>query len=86
MKLDLAVVTHSGDYKVTTNLMTVIAWERRFKAKASTLANGVGAEDLAFLAFEASKQAGIETPIVFDDFLKTLVSVDVVEDQPVTPT
>lgn len=85
MKLELAVVTNNGDYKVTTNLLTVIAWERRFKAKASSLAAGVGAEDLAFLAFEASKQAGIETPIVFDDFLKTLVNVEVVEDEPITP-
>ena len=43
-------------------------------------------EDLAFLAFESAKAAGIETPIVFDDYLKTIQEIEVMEEETVNPT
>jgi hypothetical protein len=39
-------------------------------------------EDLAFLAFEATKNAGIVCSPVFDDFIDSIVTLDVVEDEP----
>jgi len=55
MQLTLKVELPDNTYTVTTNLYVVVAWERKFKRKASDMANGIGIEDLAFLAFEASK-------------------------------
>lgn len=86
MKLTLKVIRLDDEYEVVTNLGTIIAWERRFKTKASDMANGVGAEDLAFLAWEASRQAKIVVPAAFDDFIAKLQRVDVVNEEQVNPT
>ena len=51
MKITLKVTPNEGEpYEVTTNLFVVVAWERKTKRQASSLANGIGAEDLAFFA------------------------------------
>ena len=68
-------------YTVTTNLYVVVAWERKFKRKASDMANGIGIEDLAYLAFEASKLNKIVVPAEFDNFIKQLVNIEVVEQE-----
>ena len=82
MKLHLKVTDEGKDpYEVTTNLVTLVAWERRFKRKASDMANGVGVEDLAFLAWEACKQAKIVVPGEFDKYIAKLIAVDVVAEE-----
>lgn len=87
MKLHLRVTQHNTDpYEVTTNLVTLVAWERRFKRKASDMANGIGVEDLAFLAWEASKHAKIVVPAEFDTFISKLESVDVIVQELENPT
>lgn len=87
MKLTLEVTPVEGEpYKVTTNLFVIVAWERRFKTKASTLATALGLEDLAFLAYEAAKLSGVTVPAVFDDYLRRVDQVTVVEQQDVNPT
>ena len=86
MQLTLKVTTDQTTYEVRTNLYVIIAWERKFKQKASNLATGVGLEDLAFMAFEACKVHGITTPAVFDDYVKRLVNIEVVTDEPTNPT
>ena len=86
MKIRLKVTNQEGSHEVTTSLATIVAWERRFKRKASDLANGVGSEDLAFLAYEASKQHGIVVPAVFDDYIKKLEAVEVVLETVENPT
>jgi hypothetical protein len=50
------------------------------------MANAMGIEDLAFLAFEASKTSGVTVPVVFDDFVARLDSLSIVEEEPVNPT
>ena len=84
MKIRLQVTPIEGDpYECETNLFVVVAWERKFKRQASSLANGIGAEDLAFFAFESARAAGIITPLAFDDFIKKTKSIEVVsEDAP----
>jgi len=86
MQLTLKVTTDQTTYEVKTNLYVIISWERKFKQKASNLANGVGLEDLAFMAFESCKVNGISVPAVFDDYVKRLVSIEVVTDEPTNPT
>ena len=84
MKIRLQVTPIEGDpYECETNLFVVVAWERKFKRQASSLANGIGAEDLAFFAVESARAAGITTPLAFDEFIKKTKSIEVVsEDAP----
>jgi hypothetical protein len=86
MQLTLKVTTDQTTYEVKTNLYVIIAWERKFKQKASNLSTGVGLEDLAFMAFESCKIHGISVPAVFDDYVKRLVAIEVVTDEPTNPT
>ena len=86
MKITLNVEEKDGlTYRVTTNLFSIVALERKFKIRASDLASGVAMEHLAFLAFEGAKQEGFTVPAVFDDYIKRLISVDVVEDEGANP-
>ena len=86
MKLTLKVTTADETYEVVTNLAVVIAWERKFKAKASSLAANIGMEDLAFMAYEAVKTTGRTYPATFDSYIKTLEGIEVVSDEPANPT
>lgn len=79
-------LTGADPVTVPTSLYDLVAWERRFKSKASRLATELAIEDLAFLAYEATKTNGGTVPVVFDDFLKRLVDLEVVADEPVNPT
>ena len=81
MKLTLKVETPDTAYEVVTNLYTIILWERKFKRKASDMAAGIGVEDLAFMAYEASKLNKIVVPAEFDNFIKQLVNIEVVEQE-----
>ena len=86
MKLTLRVDQGDGPMDVTTNLYTIVAWERRYKTKASNIANGIGMEDLAFLAHTALQQIGVVVPIVLDDFIKKIVTLEVVDNETENPT
>jgi len=80
MQLTIRVDTGDGPQEVTTNLWVLVAWERKYKAKASQMAQALGMEDLAFMAYEASRQAKMTVPAVFDDYLKKIVSLEVVSN------
>ena len=87
MKLHLQVTPAEGEpYTVTTNLFVLVATERKFKIKASDFANGIGMEHLAFMAYESAKLSGITVPMVFDEFVKKLDAVDVLEVEASRPT
>jgi hypothetical protein len=86
MKITLSVDTGEGPVIVTTNFFNVIEWERKYKRRAGDLAQGIGAEDLAFLAWTASKSAGITVPMMFDDYAKRIVSLEVVSEDDANPT
>jgi hypothetical protein len=85
MKLKLQIEEKDSTYTVETNLFVIIAWERKFKRKISELSTGIGMEDLAFMAFESCKQQSIPVPAVFDDYIKRLVNIEVLDDDPVNP-
>jgi hypothetical protein len=86
MNITLRVTRNGEIYDVTTNLMVTVLWERKFKARASDLATGVSMEALAYMAFEASKMNSIVTPVAFDDFLKSVENLEVVDNEPANPT
>jgi len=86
MKMRMKVDIGDGPVVVETNLYITVLWERKFKRKASDLANGVGAEDLAFMAHEAMKAAKITVPMMLDDFLKKIVTLEVVDSETENPT
>lgn len=85
MKLTLRVDQGDGPIEVSTNLFTIVAWERKFKTKASNIANGIGMEDLAFMAHQALQQNGVVVPVVMDDFIKKLLLLEVVDTEADTP-
>jgi len=86
MQLNIEVDLGEGPFTVTTNLWVIVQWERRFKRKASDLANGTGMEDIAYMAYEACKANGITVPAVFDDFVKRAKSIVPGEVETPTPT
>ena len=85
MKLTLRVDQGDGPMEITTNLFTIVAWERRFKTKASKIADGIGMEDLAFMAHTALQQIGVVVPVVLDDFIKKIVVLEVVGNETENP-
>lgn len=86
MQLTLKCDAGDGEFTVTTNLWVITQWERKFKCKASQMADGIGMEDLAFLAYESAKIAGIVVPVVFDDWLRQLRTLEVVDSANPNPT
>jgi len=86
MKLTLKVETTETTYEVVTNLFVIVMWERKYKRKASDMAAGIGVEDLAFMAYEASKLNKIVVPSEFDAFVKGLTNIEVVDTEAANPT
>lgn len=86
MQLTLKCDAGDGEFTVTTNLWVITQWERKYKCKASQMADGIGMEDLAFLAYESAKIHGITVPVVFDDWLKQLRTLEVVDSTSPNPT
>lgn len=86
MELNIEVTTSDDTYTVTTTPWVIMLWERRYKAKVSNLSNGVGAEDLLFMAWEASKMAGRQVPISFDSFAQAVVNITVIDGDSARPT
>jgi hypothetical protein len=87
MQLRLKVQRQNENaYEVVTSLAVIVAWERRFKRRASDLGAGVGMEDLAFMAYDASQRAGIVVPATLDAFINTIELLEVVDSEPATFT
>lgn len=80
MQLRLKVTDQSNTYEVETSLFTIVSWERKYKRKASDLAQGIGYEDLCFFAYEGCKQQGITVPPSLDEYIRRLQSVEVVSN------
>lgn len=88
MKLTLAYQTINGESRqVCTNVATIVKWERLMKRKISTIGEAIGAEDLCFFAYEATRQAGIVVPSTLDLFIEQLADMpEVVEGDNPNPT
>lgn len=79
LRLGLTVEDADGPREVVVGPSTLVAWERKTGRKMSDWAqNGIGAEDMTWLAWHAEKQSG-QVTIGYDKYLETLVDVG---DQP----
>ena len=79
MQLSLKVTFEDKTETVTTNLMTIVMWERKYKRKASQISEGIGIEDLAYMAYESSRSQGITVPALLDDYIRSIKNLEVVE-------
>jgi len=80
MQLNLKLTSIDGtSTEISTTLSTIVAWERKFKRKASQMSEGVGVEDLMFLAWEATRASGITVPL-FDKFIEGMANIEVIEN------
>jgi hypothetical protein len=86
MKISIRYTRKGETQEVSTTLGTIVAWERKFKRKASDMGTGMGIEDIAFLAFEASKTHKVVVPAAFDDFLNQLDNIEVIAEEQENPT
>lgn len=88
MRLTLQYTTTDGDSRqVQTNMATIVKWERLYKRKISQVGDGIGAEDLCYFAYEATRQAGITVPGTLDQFIDLLNDMPtIVENDPPNPT
>lgn len=53
-----------------------VAWERHTKRRTSDLAQGIGIEDIAYLAWHANKRTG-NTSAPFDKWLENVTDLDI---------
>lgn len=87
MKLTFSVDAGNGLYQVETSLYVIVQWERKYKRRSSNISTeGLSVEDVAFMAYESSKVAGHTVPVVLDDFIKRLVTLEVVDSANPPPT
>lgn len=78
MELNITITTTDDRWQVTTTPWVIMAWERKFKTKASALATtGIGIEDLIFLGYEATKLTGRTVPMNFDTFAQSVTNIEV---------
>jgi hypothetical protein len=82
MELRLRVEASGHTHHVIANPWVIMLWERRMKTKVSkVMSDGLGLEDMAFMAYEALKAKGVEVPATFDLFAMTISSLEVEEDE-----
>ena len=82
MELRLRVEANGQTQHVVANPWVIMLWERRMKTKVSkVMSDGLGLEDMAFMAYEALKAKGVEVPQTFDLFAITITSLEVEEDE-----
>lgn len=86
MKLSFRIDYGNGPQTVTTDLWAVVAWERKNGTKVSQLGEGIGLDDLCFLAHNTLFRQGADVPKNLDDFIKQLEELEVVETPAVNPT
>ena len=82
MKLTLKLnTTDEKELILTAVVPDFIAWERHSKRKMSDLTNGIGMEDLAYLAYSVLKRSG-EQVKPFDSWINSLELIEPIEESP----
>lgn len=75
MRAQLTVVkTDDTTINVVALVPDFVAWERRTKRRSSDLANGVGMEDLAYLAWHALNRTTPQPD--FDSWINTVAELE----------
>jgi hypothetical protein len=74
LRLAFAVEDADGPRQVDVGPASLVAWERKTGRKLSSFADGIGAEDMAWLVWHAEKRAG-NVKQGFDEYLETLTDL-----------
>jgi hypothetical protein len=83
LRLAFTVEDADGPRTVTVGPASLVAWERKTGRKVSNFADGIGAEDMAWLVWHAEKRAG-NVKDGFDAYLESIVDLSDVPDPKVT--
>lgn len=88
MEIEIKYSTADGEFSVITSMMEIVQMERHFNVAISALASGISMDQIGYLAWRASQSAGLKPPGRYDDFLKTIIAIEVVanDDAVVGPT
>ncbi len=78
MEITIKYSTADGEFVVTTSMMEIVEMERHFDVAISALASGVSMDQLGYLAWRSARAAGLNPPGRYDDFLKSVKSLEVV--------
>jgi hypothetical protein len=70
MQLNLEVDQGDGPQRITTTLWAMVQWERKFNVKASQMADRLGIEDIAYLAWQTLISNKKPVASEFDAFLQ----------------
>lgn len=82
MQLRIRYDRGAGPVEVVALPWHVMLLERRYKTKASQFATaGLGLDEIAYLAYEATKTSGDPVPARFDDWAQELRTLDVIGDE-----
>lgn len=74
LRLEFMLEDADGQRPVSVGPASLVAWERRTSKKVSDFAEGIAAEDMAWLVWHAEKRAG-NTTATFDAFLEEIVDL-----------
>jgi hypothetical protein len=74
LRLAFTVEDNAGPRRIDVGPASLVAWERKTGRKVSSFADGIGAEDMAWLVWHAEKRAGNVTQ-TFDEYLDTLTDL-----------
>ena len=83
LRLAFAVEDADGPRQVDVGPASLVAWERKTGRKLSSFADGIGAEDMAWLVWHAEKRAGTVKGS-FDEYLESIVDLSDVAPPKVT--
>jgi hypothetical protein len=74
LRLAFEIEDGDGPRRVDVGPSSLVAWERKTGRRVSDFAEGIGAEDMAWLCWHADKKAGNVT-VTFDQYLDTLIDL-----------
>jgi len=74
LRLAFSVEDADGSRNVIVTPASLIAWERKTGRKVSQFAEGIGAEDMAWLVWHAEKKVG-NVKGGFEEFLEQIVDL-----------
>ena len=74
LRLAFTVEDADGPRVVSVGPSSLVAWERKTGRKVSQFAEGIGAEDMAWLVWHAEKRAG-NVKSGFEDYLESIVDL-----------
>ena len=80
---NIRFVTDNGEFTVAIDtIKNAIAFERKFNVSATVLAVQPRLEWLAFMAWQAGRDAGLPVGDDFDAFVDSLRGIEAIEDEP----